>query len=97
MRIADCGLRTADCGLWIADCGKDRVPRVQLYFDLNFNINFCFFMSKYVFRTQYGVSIINFFNKLLISNTKYMDFNVHAFDTANCNHENSLSHRQWIC
>ena len=32
-------------------------------------------MSKYVFRTQYGVSIINFFNKLLISNTEYMDFN----------------------
>ena len=30
---ADCGLR-----LRIADCGKDRVPRVQLYSDLNFNI-----------------------------------------------------------
>ena len=71
------------CGLRIADCGKDRVPRVQLYFGLNFNINFSFFMAKYVFRTQYGVSTINFFNKLLIFNTKYMDFNVHAFDKAN--------------
>ena len=31
-----------------------------------------------------------------MSNTKYMDFNVHAFDTANCNHENTLFHRQLI-
>ena len=67
LQIADCGLRTADCGLRIADCGKDRVPRIQPYFDLNFNINFWFFMSKYVFGTHCGVSIIN----------------VHAFGTAN--------------
>ena len=56
MWTADCGMGTVDCGLW-----KDRVPRVQLYIDLNFNINFWFCMSKYGFRTQLGVSIIDVF------------------------------------
>ena len=32
--------------VWTADCGKDRVLRVQPYFELNFNINFWFFMSN---------------------------------------------------
>ena len=81
LRIADCGLQTADCGLGlrIAHCGKDIVPRVQLYFGLNFNINFCFFYVKICISN----TTINSFNKLLIFNTKLMDFNVHAFDTAN--------------
>ena len=71
-------MRTADCGLW-----KRQSTACTALFWPKFQHKFLFFMSKYVFRIQCGVSTISFFNKLLIFNTKYMDFNVHAFDTAN--------------
>ena len=56
-------VENADRGLRTTDFGKDRVARVQLYFDLNFNINFCFLCQNMYFEHNMEYQKL-FFNKL---------------------------------
>ena len=85
LRTADCVLRTVDCGLRTADCGlyKRQSTASSALFWLKFQHKVLFFYVKICISNTIWSINNYFFNKLLIFNTKYMDFNVHAFDTAN--------------